>query len=200
MPPDLVVTGALNWDINLFVKRLPRPGEEVVVEKVDRVPGGKGGNVSVAASRILGQRKVALLACVGKDEIGKKQLSILKQDGVDTSAVQTLIKLESGQAYITVDEKGRNNIETHFGANAGLKRDHIMLPEVQNLFGNCRMMVVIDPPRHVAGRILSEGRRLRRSVLWHPGVLTRFGMKEFAGEMATRCASRCTLYAHAPRK
>jgi len=183
LPPDLVVTGALNWDVNLFVKRLPRPGEEVVVEKVDRVPGGKGGNVSVAASRILGQGKVALLACVGKDEIGKKQVSILKQDGVDTSAVQTLIKLESGQAYITVDEKGRNNIETHFGANAGLKRDHIMLPEVQNLFGNCRMMVVIDPPRHVAGRILSEGRRLRRSVLWHPGVLTRFGMKEFTGEM-----------------
>jgi ribokinase len=179
----LVVTGALNWDINLFVKRLPRPGEEVVVEKIDRVPGGKGGNVSVAASRILGHGKVALLACVGKDEIGKKQMSILKQDGVDTSAVQTLIKLESGQAYITVDEKGRNNIETHFGANAGLKRDHIMLPEVQNLFGNCRMMVVIDPPRHVAGRILSEGRRLRRSVLWHPGVLTRFGMEEFRGEM-----------------
>ena len=183
MPPELVVTGALNWDINLFVKRLPRPGEEVVVEKVDRVPGGKGGNVSVAASRILGQKKVALLACVGKDEIGKKQLLILRQDGVDTSAVQTLVKLESGQAYITVDEKGRNNIETHFGANAGLKRDHIMLPEVQNLFGNCRMMVVIDPPRHVAGRILSEGRRLRRTVLWHPGVLTRFGMREFVDEM-----------------
>ena len=183
MPLDLVVTGALNWDINLFVKRLPRPGEEVVVEKVDRVPGGKGGNVSVAASRILGPRKVALLACVGKDEIGRKQLSILKEDGVDVSAVQTLIKLESGQAYITVDENGRNNIETHFGANAGLKREHIMLPEVQNLFGNCRMMVVIDPPRHVAGRILSEGRRLRRSVLWHPGVLTRFGLEEFSGEM-----------------
>ena len=183
MPLDLVVTGALNWDINLFVKRLPRPGEEVVVEKIDRVPGGKGGNVSVAASRILGHGKVALLACVGKDEIGKKQLSILKQDGVDTSAVQTLVKLESGQAYITVDENGRNNIETHFGANVGLKRDHIMLPEVQNLFGNCRMMVVIDPPRHVAARILSEGRRLRRSVLWHPGVLTRFGMEEFSGEM-----------------
>jgi len=183
LPLDLVVTGALNWDINLFVKRLPRPGEEVVVEKIDRVPGGKGGNVSVAASRILGHGKVALLACVGKDEIGKKQLSILKQDGVDTSAVQTLVKLESGQAYITVDENGRNNIETHFGANVGLKRDHIMLPEVQNLFGNCRMMVVIDPPRHVAARILSEGRRLRRSVLWHPGVLTRFGMEEFSGEM-----------------
>ena len=183
MPADLVVTGALNWDVNLFVKKLPKPGEEVVVEKLDRVPGGKGGNVSVAASRILGPKKVALLACLGKDEIGKKQMAILKQDGVDTSGVQTLRKFESGQAYITVDEKGRNNIETHFGANAGMTGDHLMQPEVQNLFGNCKMMVVVDPPRRIAGRILSEGRRLRRSVLWHPGVLTRFGMKEFAREM-----------------
>ncbi len=183
MPADLVVTGALNWDVNIFVKKLPKPGEEVVVEKLDRVPGGKGGNVSVAASRILGRQRVALLACLGNDEIGRKQLTILKQEGVDISAVQTLPKFESGQAYITVDEKGKNNIETHFGANAGLTKDHIMLPEVQSHFGNCKMMVVIDPPRMVAGRILSEGRRLRRSVLWHPGVLTRFGMQEFTDEM-----------------
>ena len=183
MVADLFVTGALNWDVNIFVKKLPKPGEEVVVEKLDRVPGGKGGNVSVAASRILGQKKVALLACLGRDEIGKKQLSILKKEGVDTSGVQTLSRFESGQAFITVDERGRNNIETHFGANAGLTGDHLMQSEIQNLFGNCKMMVVIDPPRRVAGRILSEGRRLRRSVLWHPGVLTRFGMKEFAAEM-----------------
>src|SRR5207244_12174461 len=110
-------------------------------------------NGSCAASRILGQRKVAVLGCVGKDEIGKKQVSILKQDGVDTSAVQTLTKLESGQAYITVDEKGRNNIETHFGANAGLKRDHIMLPEVQNLFGKLPNEVSIDPTRILAWKI-----------------------------------------------
>src|SRR2546425_8029636 len=58
-----------------------------------------------------------------------------------------------------------------------------MPQEAQTLLGICKMVVVIDPPRHVAGRILSEGRRLRRSVLWHPGVLTRFGMQEFRGEM-----------------
>src|SRR5207249_11820391 len=95
----MIVTGALNWDINLFVKRLPRPGEEVVVEKIDRVPGGKGGNVSVAACRILRHGKEALFACDGKHELGKKQLSTLKQDGVDTSASQALVKLESVPAY-----------------------------------------------------------------------------------------------------
>jgi ribokinase len=45
------------------------------------------------------------------------------------------------------------------------------------------MLVVIDPPRHVAGRLLSEGRRLGRSVMWHPGVLTRFGLEEFMDDM-----------------
>lgn len=183
MPPELGVTGALNWDINLFVKRIPRSGQEVVVEKIDRVPGGKGGNVSVAASKILGPGHVALIACLGRDDVGKKQISILKQDGVDTTGVQILDRYESGQAYITVDEKGGNVIETHFGANAGLKPDHLMQPSVQSMLANLRMLVVIDPPRHVAGKLLAEARRLQRSVVWHPGVLTRFGLAEFEDEM-----------------
>ena len=183
LPPELVITGALNWDINLFVNQIPRSGQEVVVKKIDRVPGGKGGNVAVAASRILGPGHVALLACLGSDEVGKNQISILKQEGVDTSAVQILDRTESGQAYITVDEKGSNVIETHFGANAQLKRDHLMLPEVQSILAGARVMVVIDPPRHVAGKLLSEGRRLGRSVMWHPGILTRFGLDEFKRDM-----------------
>lgn len=183
MPPELLVTGALNWDINLFVKHLPKSGEEVVVERIERVPGGKGGNVSVAAARILGPRRVALLACVGRDEVGRKQLSILKGEGVDSTSVQVLERIESGQAYITIDGKGTNVIETHFGANAMLKQDHITNPSTQSVLGGCSMMVVIDPPLKVAGKILAEGRRLERSVLWHPGVLTRFGMKEFERDM-----------------
>ncbi len=183
MLPELVVIGALNWDINLFVKRLPRSGEEVVVENIQRVPGGKGGNVSVAAARILGPKRVALMACVGRDDVGKKQISILREEGVDTTALQVLDRVESGQAYISIDEKGMNVIETHFGANARLKQDHIMKPGVQSLLAGCSMMVVIDPPRHVAGKILAEGKRLRRSVLWHPGVLTRFGIQGFQRDM-----------------
>ncbi len=183
MTTDLAITGALNWDINLFVKAIPKSGQEVVVEKIDRVPGGKGGNVAVAAARILGEGRVALLACVGRDEVGKKQILILKQEGVETSVIQMLDQYESGQAYVTVDSKGSNVIETHFGANAGLNRDHLMMPRVQSVLGGVKMLVVIDPPRAVAGKLLAEGRRLRRSVVWHPGVLTRFGLGEFESEM-----------------
>ncbi len=184
MPSELVVTGALNWDVNMFVKRLPRRGEEVVVERIERVPGGKGGNVSVAAARILGPTKVALMACVGKDEVGRKQISILREEGVDTAAVQVLDRVESGQAYITVEENGSNVIETHFGANARLALEHIMKPAVQSILGGCSMMVVIDPPRRLAGKMLAEARRLGKTILWHPGVLSRFGVKEFEKDMA----------------
>src|SRR6266567_4019849 len=183
LPPELAITGALNWDINLFVKQIPRSGQEVVVEKIDRVPGGKGGNVAVAATRILGQGHVALIACLGKDDVGKKQISILKQEGVDTSTVQMLDQFESGQAYITVDQKGSNVIETYFSANAGLNQDHLMLPTVQSVLANIQRLVVIDPPRQVAGKLLAEGRRLRKSVIWHPGVLTRYGLSEFEDDM-----------------
>src|SRR3989442_15433591 len=70
LSPDLAVTGALNWDINLFVKHLPLSGQEVVVEKIDRVPGGKGGNVSVAASRKLGAGQIALVAYIVSSHAG----------------------------------------------------------------------------------------------------------------------------------
>src|SRR5207247_5358439 len=130
---------------SLSVKRIPRSGQKVAVEKIDRVPGGKGGNVPLAATRILGQGHVALFACLGRDDVGKKQISILKQEGVDTSTIQMLARFESGQAYITVDQKGSNVIETHFGANAELTQDHLMLPTVQAILAHIQMLVAIDP-------------------------------------------------------
>jgi len=32
MTVDLICCGAINWDINLFMERLPRTGEEVPVK------------------------------------------------------------------------------------------------------------------------------------------------------------------------
>ena len=174
-----MITGNLNWDTNLFVKELPKPGHEIIVEKIDQCPGGKGGNVAVASARILGSKRVGLLACVGADDIGKKHMSILREEGVDISAVQMLREFNSGQAYIIVDGKGRNMIGTHFGANAGLRDEHITASPTQVMLASAGTMVVIDPPRQVVAKLLAEARRLRRRIIWHPGVLTKYGISEF---------------------
>jgi len=34
---DLICCGAINWDINFFMDRLPRTGEEVPVNEIQRV-------------------------------------------------------------------------------------------------------------------------------------------------------------------
>jgi ribokinase len=180
---DLEITGHLNWDTSLFVKKLPRAGEEVIVERIDLAPGGKGGNVAVAAARILGPKRVALLACVGQDEVGKKQIALLREEGVDTTTVQLVSGQNSGQAYVIVDEKGRNIIGTHFGANAGLAPEQIMAHPFQTVLASSRMLVAISPPPQIARKLLAEARRLRRLILWHPGVLARYGMDKFEREL-----------------
>ena len=58
---SLVSCGAINWDITLYVEQFARPGEEVRVLRIDRIPGGTGANVAVAAARILGPGEVCLL-------------------------------------------------------------------------------------------------------------------------------------------
>src|SRR5438128_10574886 len=111
----MTVIGALNWDINLFVKQIPKPGEEVVVTRIDRVPGGKGGDVAVAAARILGSSKNALISSLGSDETGKKQISIIREDGVETSGIREVDTVEAGQAYITIQEDENDNTSKPFG-------------------------------------------------------------------------------------
>ena len=101
---EVVVAGAINWDINLFVRSFPRPGEETPVVRITRVPGGKAGNVSVAAARLLGPGRVGIIGALGQDDIAETQLRLLNSEGVDTSAIRRKTDVESGQAYIITEE------------------------------------------------------------------------------------------------
>ncbi|MFY9799221.1 MAG: PfkB family carbohydrate kinase [Candidatus Nitrosopolaris sp.] len=74
-----------NWDKAIFVKKFPKEGEEVKVERIVDIPGGKGANVAVASSRILGKDKVVLFGALGSDFIADKQLEILRNEGIFTS-------------------------------------------------------------------------------------------------------------------
>ena len=83
-----IVTGVINWDKTIFVKRFPKDGEEVKVDRIIDIPGGKGANVAVASSRILGKGKVALFGALGSDFIADKQLEVLRNEGILTDLIQ----------------------------------------------------------------------------------------------------------------
>jgi ribokinase len=172
----IVVAGAINWDINLFVKRFPEVGEEVAVERITRVPGGKAANVAVAIARILGSNGVALISCLGRDSIAKNHIAILKGEGVNVSGIRFVEETESGQAYIIIDEKGRNVINTLFGANLRLLPEDLLDPERAHLIRESAIVTIIDPPLKTIESMASTAKKGGKTVVWDPGVRSTLGL------------------------
>lgn len=135
-------------------------------------PGGKGANVSVAAARILGKRKVAFLGALGDDSIARPLRDSLDSEGVNTEGVVFLEGKSSGRAYIVVDENGRKIIHTHFGVNEALLPSHLDSSVARSLFASSSLVVAMDPPISVIEKATSLARRAGVRLVLSPGVRT----------------------------
>ena len=174
----ICVIGAINWDINLFVERFPEIGEEVPVEGITRVPGGKAANVAVACARILGSEKVALIGCLGRDAVADQQIKILKDEGVVISGIKTVEDAESGQAYILIDKKGRNIINTLFGANLKLTPRDLQGKTISSLLTKSSIITLIDPPFETIKAASTQAKKNRKITLWDAGVRSVLGIQK----------------------
>jgi ribokinase len=174
----VVVFGAINLDIILFIDRFPKLGEEVSVRELTRVPGGTGANVAVAASRLLKPGEVSLIGAVGEDLIGEEQLKILKSEGVDITGVKVVRRAESGQAYIAVDEKGENVIMSYPAANLRLTPEDVEEPQRLGLVREAQVIVIMDPPLPVAMKVVRLGRMGGTQVIWDPGFYSKLGLQK----------------------
>jgi ribokinase len=171
----LIVCGAINWDISCFVEHLPRPGEEVQVKHITRVSGGTGGNVAVAAARILGAGEVALIGSLGEDDIAQQQVAALAAEGIITEGISQVPGEESGQAHILVDQGGQNIIASHLGANARLQPQHLNKPSVKCLLQECQGIALTDPPLDVAEELINLAKQRGIPLFWDPGILVSLG-------------------------
>lgn len=110
----VVVLGSLNMDLVVPLSRLPRSGETVIGERLQRFPGGKGANQAVAAARL--GAEVAMVGRVGKDSFGDELLSNLRADGVAVEGVERDANEPTGAALILVEKGGENMIAVARGA------------------------------------------------------------------------------------
>ena len=177
MTVDLICCGAINWDINLFMERLPRTGEEVPVKEIQRVSGGTAANVSVAAARLLGPGRVAFIGALGEDPVAEQQISVLDAEGVDFSGVLIVPGEESGQAYISIGADGANEIHTYFGANLRLKGEYFRDRERLDLIRQASVCVIMDPPMEAAEALAATCKRHGVTVMWDPGVYAEHGLE-----------------------
>ena len=110
----VVVFGSINLDLVAQVGRIPAPGETLAGHSFKTVPGGKGANQALAASRAGAQ--VKMFGAVGRDAFAAKALANLEASGVDLSGV-IAVDTPTGVALIHVDARGENAITVIAGAN-----------------------------------------------------------------------------------
>jgi ribokinase len=126
MSSRVAVIGSLNVDLTVGVERHPRPGETVLGNGGEVVPGGKGGNQALAAARQ--GAETVMIGAVGSDPHADIATRLLRQEGVDLSHVSVLPG-PTGLAIVAVDSSGENNIIVVPGANAGVTPDRIAAAE-----------------------------------------------------------------------
>ena len=110
----VAVIGSLNVDLVTRANRLPGPGETVVGEGFETVPGGKGANQALAAAR--GGARTLMFGAVGSDHYARIATELLGQAGVDLSGIRS-VDGPTGIAQIAVDQHGENTIIVVAGAN-----------------------------------------------------------------------------------
>nr|WP_295890671.1 ribokinase [uncultured Devosia sp.] len=113
----ITVFGSTNLDQIGTVSRLPKPGETVAGGTFSMAAGGKGANQALAARRA--GASVRHVSGVGSDAFAELALALLRQDGVDLSAMK-VVEGATGIAMIFVDSHGENVIAILPGANGAM--------------------------------------------------------------------------------
>ena len=127
--------GSLNIDIFFRVEEIVRPGETISAKSIEKRPGGKGLNQSVALAKSFD--KVYHAGSVGGD--GLYLIDYLKKENVDTKYIKQSEKL-TGNAIIQVDDKGENSIVLYKGAN--FDNDEKFIDQVLDDFGENDVLVL----------------------------------------------------------
>lgn len=113
----IVVIGSINMDYVFQVVNLPAKGETITASSYQISPGGKGANQAVAAKRL--GADVLMIGALGNDGAGGDLCRRLEKEGIDISGI-LFTDTPTGNAMITVDERGFNTIVVYQGSNADL--------------------------------------------------------------------------------
>jgi len=119
----IIVLGRINTTLTMNVDDIPKPKEQVTAKNVLVTPGGKGSNQAVAASRLGG--KVSFVTCLGTDDFGKRLLSFLKAEGIDTGLIKFSKNTPAGMAIVILDKNSENTIISIPGSERELLAEDI---------------------------------------------------------------------------
>lgn len=118
----VVVVGSINVDMVFTSAKRPKAGETVLGNTFSVIPGGKGANQAVAASKL--GADTYMIACVGNDSNGEFSIKNLQDMNVNTGGVKIIDNAPTGVANIVVAEND-NSIIVISGANFEINKEVI---------------------------------------------------------------------------
>lgn len=165
----IIVAGSINMDIVAEVKSQPRPGETIFGHDLHYIPGGKGSNQAVAASR-LGEN-VYLVGKLGRDAFGNSLTDFLKNESLNLDYLFYSEDHPTGIALITVDENSENSIIVISGSNFQLSTEDI---EEIALNEDDVVVSVFEIPQTTIKYLFERARQSGAKTVLNPAPATAF--------------------------
>lgn len=172
----ILVVGSLNMDFVIDVDKMPLAGETILGKNVTLVSGGKGANQAYAAGKLGGN--IRMIGAVGDDVYGKMLRENLESVGVDTSGVETIKGVPSGNAFITVDGNGENSIIVIQGANALVTKE--LIDRHIGLIESCDTVIMqLEIPLDVVTYVKEIAKEKGKKVILDPAPAKEGLSEEF---------------------
>jgi len=156
-----------SWNVDL-IAHIPEPlrrGETKLANAFERLPGGKGSNAAIAASRM--GAHVGLIARVGGDDFGQMGFDLWHQEDIYTAHVVRGENEVNGTALILVYTDGDNSIAVYPGAGAGLSADHVS--SAMGMIQNAKVvMASCEVPLHATQVAFELARQAGVQTLLNP--------------------------------
>ena len=167
MKPEVVGLGAMNLDRLLRVEKIVREGEAPAHEMC-LAAGGSAANTIYALARL--GVATGFIGVVGDDGEGRRLVSDLAGQGVDTGKIAVRPGVPTGTIFGLVDKKGHRVLYALPGANACLAAEDIDLDYI-NKAGFLHLSSFVGDEQLRLERILLEKLSPRVKVSFAPGQL-----------------------------
>ena len=166
----VIVVGSINLDLIAHIDRIPGPGETRLAERLEISPGGKGANQALAARRM--GASTTFLGTVGNDAFARQAATLLRQDGVDLTYLESDPALATGLAMITVDGNGQNAITVVEGANQATQT--VALAQLDRLIRSDDWLIIQNEiPLATTERARWIAHQHGAKVIWDPAPATK---------------------------
>ncbi len=117
------VVGSIHMDFYIRLPKLPQQDETVIGYGFTMLPGGKGANQAVAATRL--GAETYFIGRIGKDVFGSQLIDILRSNNVNTDYVTIDDTTHTGIAFILLNTSGENMIAVAPGTDYKVSKDDI---------------------------------------------------------------------------